>query len=77
MINPIHTTPSYICKTHFILFSHLRLGLSTRLFPCGFPTKILYALFFFRMGIAWLAHLILLDLVILIIFVEILIFIYW
>jgi hypothetical protein len=39
-MDPIHKTIS-----HFILSSHLRLGLPSGLFPSDFPTKTLYALF--------------------------------
>ena len=41
-INPIHAFP-YHFLSHFLLFSHLQLGLPSGLFPSGFPTKILYA----------------------------------
>jgi hypothetical protein len=42
-IYPTHTTPSYLSKIHFSIVHPLRLGLSSGLFPCGFPTNILYA----------------------------------
>jgi hypothetical protein len=42
----IQSTPSHSTswKGILILFSHLRLGLPSGLFPSGFPTKNLYAL---------------------------------
>jgi hypothetical protein len=43
-INPVHTALSYLSKIH--LYSHLLQGLSSDLFPSGFPTKILYAFLF-------------------------------
>jgi hypothetical protein len=39
-INPVHITPSYL-RFILLLFSLLRLGLPSGLFPSGFPTKIL------------------------------------
>jgi hypothetical protein len=41
-INPIHTVPSYL-RSILILFTRLRLGLPSGLFPSRFPTNILYA----------------------------------
>jgi hypothetical protein len=35
--------PSHLFKIHFILFTHLRLGLPNGLLPSGFPTNILYS----------------------------------
>jgi hypothetical protein len=49
-INPVHTT-------------HLRLGLPSGLFPCGFPTNILYA-FLFPIRSTFPTYLILLNLII-------------
>jgi hypothetical protein len=47
-IYPIHTIPSHptsiFLRSILILFTHLRFGLSSGLFPYGFPTNILYAL---------------------------------
>jgi hypothetical protein len=51
-----------------ILSSYLCLGLPGGLLLPGFPTKTLYALFFLPMRATFLAHLILFDLIILIIF---------
>jgi hypothetical protein len=53
-----------------ILFTHLRLGLPSGLFPCGFPTNNLYAFLFFLIRATWPSHLIPLDLIILIILGE-------
>jgi hypothetical protein len=44
-IYPVHSTPSYISlRSILVLSTHLHLGLSSGLFPSGFPTNILYAL---------------------------------
>jgi hypothetical protein len=52
------------------LFTHLRLGLFSGLFPSGFPINILYSFLFTRIRATCPAHLILLDLVVLIILEE-------
>jgi hypothetical protein len=70
-INPLRTTPSYL-SLRFILIvpSYLRLDHCSGLFPSGYPTKILYAFSFYPMRATYPAHLIFLDLIILIIFGE-------
>jgi hypothetical protein len=65
-INRVHTTPSYL-RSLSILSTHLHLGLPSGILPSGFPTNILYALPFSPIRTTCPAHLILLDLIILII----------
>jgi hypothetical protein len=57
-------------RTILILCTHLRRGLPSVLFPSVFPTNILYAILFFRIRATCPAHLIFLDLIILIILGE-------
>jgi hypothetical protein len=69
-IDPIHTIPSYLCKSIVTLSTHLRLTLPSGLFPSGFPTNILHAFLFSPIRVTCPVHLILLDLIILIILGE-------
>jgi hypothetical protein len=54
-----------------MLSIHLHLGLLRGLFPSGFPTNNIYTLLFSPIRATCLAHFILLDLIILIIFGEV------
>jgi hypothetical protein len=36
-LNPVHITPFYLSNIHFSSISHLRLGLTSSLFPSEFP----------------------------------------
>jgi hypothetical protein len=69
-INPLHTTPSHpiSLRSTLIQSTHLHLGLSSGLFPSDFPTNILYAVLFAYVRATRPAHLIFLDLIILITF---------
>jgi hypothetical protein len=69
-IDPVHTIPSYLSKIYFNIVQYLRLGLPSVLFPSGFPTNILYVFLLYPIRATFPAHLILLDLIILIIVGE-------
>jgi hypothetical protein len=67
---PVHTFPPYFPKIHFNIILPSTPTSSSDLFPLGFPTKILYALYISPTRATCPAKVILLDLVTLIIFNE-------
>jgi len=58
---PVHAPTSHFLKSILILSSHLRLRLSSVLFPSGFPTQTLYTPLLSPIHATCPAHLILLD----------------
>jgi len=60
-IDPVHAPHPTSRRSIFILSTHLGLGLSSCLFPSGFPTKILYTALLSAKCATCPAHLILLD----------------
>jgi hypothetical protein len=64
--NPVDITPSHLSKIHPNIIHHLYLGLPSGLSPPGFPNCDLYAFLFSPIHATCPAHLILLDLIILI-----------
>jgi hypothetical protein len=68
-IQSIPSHPFYL-KSILILSTHIRLGLPSGPFPSNFPTNILYAFLVSPIRATCPAHLILLDLIIIIMFGE-------
>jgi hypothetical protein len=66
-LNPVHTPTYYFLKIRLILSSHLRLGLPSGLFPWGFSIKTQYTPHPSLNRATWLAHLIVIDVIMLII----------
>jgi hypothetical protein len=67
--SPVHATPSYL-RPVLILSTHLRLYLSSGLFPDGISHQNAICSPFIPIRATWPAHLILLDFIILIILGE-------
>ena len=62
-LDQVHTPHPTSLRSNLILYSHLRLGLPSGLFPSGFPTKTLYTPLLSPIRTTCLAHHILLDLI--------------
>jgi hypothetical protein len=56
-INPVHATPSYFAKAHFIIILQLCQDLPSGLCPSGFPTKNLYSNLFGEKYKLWVSSL--------------------
>jgi hypothetical protein len=69
-INPVSTTPPNLFQIHFNTITHLLLGLPSGLFLSGILINILYEFRFSPIHVTCPAHLILLDLIILILLGE-------
>jgi hypothetical protein len=65
-MNPIHTPRTYFPKIHFNIILYLSLSVQSDLFPLGLPSGILYTFLIAYMRATYPAHLIVLDLIILI-----------
>jgi hypothetical protein len=68
--DPDGSSPYHPILSLFMLSTHLHLGLPSDLFPSSFPTNLLYAFLVSPIHATCPAHLILLDLIILIMFRE-------
>jgi hypothetical protein len=68
--NSVHTIPSCLSKSHLNIFHALHLGLPSGLFPSVFPTNNIQLIPLFPFCATCPAHVILLDLIILIILGE-------
>jgi hypothetical protein len=68
-LDPSNNPQPISLRSILIPFSHLRLGLPSGLFPSGFPTKTFYTFLSSSMRATCPAHLILLDMICLMIYV--------
>jgi len=57
-LDPVHTLTSHCLKNHFILSSLLRLGLPSRLFLPGSPTKTLHTTLLYPTRATYPSHLV-------------------
>jgi len=60
-LDPLHAPHHTSRRSILVIYSHLRLGLPSGLFPSGFPNKTLYMSLLSPIRATCLAHLILLD----------------